>query len=117
MSNSEYLFLALMLTVFILGFLMLLNAIYFQIKYQKRVDQTLDGENYIDGGGIFNASRMMIHAHYCLFQKRAERDGVIKQMSLIPLVVKMHLIFHWLAVIVMCLLAAVAFVVHRTMLS
>ncbi len=117
MSHGEVVFLLLMLSVFVLGFLMLLNAIYFQIRYQRMVDRTLHGENYIDGGGVFNASRMMIYAHYCLFPKRAERDGVVDQMGQIPLVVKVHLIFHWLAVIMVCLLAAVGFVVHRLMLG
>lgn len=88
----------------LLGVIMLINVAYFQIRYQKRVDQLLHGDRYIDGGWIFNSHRMMMYAHYCLFKKRAEKAGLLEKVLTIPTVVKLHLVFHWGAVILLGLI-------------
>lgn len=86
--------------VFILaGFLVILNAIYFQIRYQKKTDQLFHGENYIDGGWLFNSQRMMMYAHFCLFDKRAKRAGVFDQVQKMPPVIRFHLLAHWIMAI------------------
>ncbi|BFM06492.1 hypothetical protein [Halioxenophilus aromaticivorans] len=97
-----------------LGGLEFLHTIYFQVRYQKKVDVLINGDNYIDGGWIFNASRMMMYAHYCLFPKRAERAGVEKAIHQIPVAIKWHLIVHWVAVILVCFLAAIAYLCVRS---
>ncbi len=83
-----------------LGVLVMVNAIYFQILYQKKIDQLIRGDDYIDGGWLFNSTRMMMYAHYCLFNKRAKKAGVEDSIASIPVVVKCHLIFHWSGVII-----------------
>ena len=82
------------------GILVIVNAIYFQVRYQKQVDQLIHGDDYIDGGWLFNSTRMMMYAHYCLFNKRARKAGVEDSVAGIPVIVKWHLIFHWGAVII-----------------
>ena len=92
-----------------LGVLVLLHTIYFQIRYQEKVDKLIHGDNYLDGGWIFNASRMMIYAHYCLFPKRAKRAGVTAAIHRMPSVIRWHLIMHWAVVILVGFLAVFAY--------
>ena len=99
MLNNVDLFIWLCLVFIVIGITVILNAIYFQIRYQKRLDQLLHGDDYIDGGWIFNSQRMMMYAHYCLFEKRARRAGLYDQVQAIPGVIKGHLLLHWVLVI------------------
>ena len=92
-----------------LGLVVFFHTIYFQIRYQKKVDKLINGDNYIDGGWIFNTSRMMIYAHYCLFPKRASRAGVTEAIQNMPAIIRWHLIGHWGVVISACLLAVFAY--------
>ncbi len=86
---------------------MLINVAYFQIRYQKKVDQLLHGDRYIDGGWMYNSHRMMMYAHYCIFKKRAERAGILEKVLAIPAVVKLHLVLHWSVVIALGLILVV----------
>ena len=98
-SNIEFL-----LVVIFFGVLILMagNTIYFQIRFQKKTDQAIHGENYVDGGWLFNANRMMMYAHYCLFSARAKRAGVYEQVTQLPREIKFHLILHWVIVNAIC---------------
>ncbi len=82
------------------GFVAIANVIYFQIRYQKRVDAIVHGERYIDGGWVFNSTRLMMYAHYCLFTGRRQRDGVVEKIKLTPGIIKFHLVLHWFLVVV-----------------
>ena len=99
MLDNVNLFIWLCFVFILIGFTVILNAVYFQIRYQKRVGQLLHGDDYIDGGWIFNSQRMMMYAHYCLFEKRAKRAGLYDQVQAIPGVIKGHLLLHWVLVI------------------
>jgi hypothetical protein len=68
-----------------LGVLVIVNAIYFQVLYQKKVDQLIHGDDYIDGGWLFNSTRMMMYAHYCLFNRRAKKSGLKILLQIFPL--------------------------------
>jgi len=92
---------------FILTIVAILNAVYFQIRYQKKADTIISGDNYIDGGWIFNSTRLMMYAHYCLFPARAERAGVKDRVAKLPSMLKFHLILHWCLVILGSLCMAV----------
>lgn len=112
MSTAEDIYFILGLAFFFLGFLMLSNAIYFQMRYQKKADQLLHGDNYIDGGWVFNSHRMMMYAHYCLFHKRAARDQVLEQVLNMPKAMKFHLILHWGTVTLVGLTLIIGFVIN-----
>lgn len=79
------------------GLASILNAIFFQFKYQKLIDQQFHGDNYIDGGWLFNSTRMLMYAHYCLFPARAQKDRVSHHVDSLSLKIKLHLIFNWIA--------------------
>ncbi len=99
MIGNEDLFLVLCLLFAVIGFTVILNAIYFQVRFQRTVDQLLHGDNYIDGGWIFNSQRMMMYAHYCLFERRARRAGLYDRVQAMPRVLKGHLLLHWVLVL------------------
>jgi len=99
-SSLENFTLIIGFTFAIFGTMAIANVIYFQNRYQKKVDTIIQGDRYIDGGWIFNSTRLMMYAHYCLFPRRARRAGISKQVESIPKVIKLHLILHWFLVIV-----------------
>ena len=99
MSASGFTFVTIAIFL-VCGLLAIVNVIYFQIRYQKKVDAIIHGDNYIDGGWVFNSTRLMMYAHYCLFPGRAEKAGLGKQVSEIPKIIKCHLVLHWVLVLV-----------------
>ncbi len=91
--------------VFVLTWvLMAINAVYFHCRYQKKLDQQIMGDDYIDGGMLYNLTRLMLYAHYCLFSNRAKRAGVDEIIRDLPTKLKAHLIFHWFSVLFGCLI-------------
>lgn len=96
--SEDFFFFAVMVLLAI-GLILLVNVVYFQVMYQRKVDRAIHGDECIDGSWIFNSTRMMVYAHYCLFSARAIKAGVAGKIVTIPFVIKAHLVLHWLLVI------------------
>jgi len=94
-NTLEDIYLVTFLGFLVCSFTSLVNVIYFQLRFQRKVDRIILGSNYIDGGWIFNSTRLMMYAHYCLFPSRAARAGVSNQVRMIPHTIRLHLILHW----------------------
>ncbi len=110
--NEAEFFLLLTFFIFLVcGVAAIVNVIYFQIRYQKKVDTIIQGDRYIDGGWMFNSTRLMMYAHYCLFPRRALRAGISDRVDSIPRVIKFHLVLHWFLVIVTCFLGGVGYLI------
>jgi len=103
-ENASLLFFILFL---LSGLVLVSNAFYFQLRFQERVDRIINGGNYIGGGWLFNASRLMMYAHYSLFPGRAARDGKGEQIKMLSPAIKFHLILHWVSVVAVCLFLAI----------
>lgn len=90
------------------------NALVFHFRYQKELDQSVMKEQYYDGGILMGLNRLMMYGHYCLFPKRAKRDGVDSIFGRLDRRQKFHLKLHWLAIIGTVLIYLGGYIYART---
>ncbi|MDO6423315.1 hypothetical protein [Saccharophagus degradans] len=82
------------------GLFVFTHAIYFYFRYQKTIDKKVMGAKYYKGGMLLSTTKLMMYGHYCLFPNRAKRAGVYDIFSSMPRTIRVHLISHWVLVIV-----------------
>ena len=97
----------LILFAIFLGLLMAINSFYFYLRYQKAIDQAVMKGFYYERGYLLCALEQMMYAHYCLFPKRAKRDGFYEIFSVLEKRPRQHLIFHWFAVLAVFFLGGI----------
>lgn len=81
-----------------------INAVYFHYRFQRELDREIMKSSYYDGGLLMNLNRLMMYGHYCFFPKRAKRDGVYEIFQELDRRQRLHLQFHWIAIILSVLL-------------
>lgn len=91
------------LTVSALGMLGVYVAIgyvfYIRMTFQRAIDEKVMGNKYYDMGFLFSFNKLLMYGHYCLFSKRAKRDGVDVIFKQLPKVQRIHLIILWVLMI------------------
>lgn len=75
------------------------NALYFHFRYQKALDRNVMKEKYYDGGLLMGLNCLMVYGHYCFSPSRAKRDGVLDVFERLDRRQKLHLKFHWVAIV------------------
>lgn len=70
-------------------------------------------DQYYDGGFLMGVNRLMLYGHYCLFRKRARRDGADEVFQNLSAGMKCHIIFHWAAILLGLLLFCIAYFYGR----
>lgn len=80
-------------------FFVILHALYIRVRYQQAIDRAVMGNQYYDMGVFFSFNKLLMCGHYCLFSKRAKRDGVDVIFKQLPKVQRIHLIILWVLMI------------------
>lgn len=109
----EYISLVSFLLAIFLGVLALANSFYFYKRYQPPLDKATMKDLYFEKGYMLCALDQLMYAHYCLFPKRAKRDGFYELFSTLESRPRKHLIFHWFAVVIGIFLACVIGVILK----
>ena len=93
-SLPEFLSFVCGIMMFVMSLLLFINAQLFYRRHYTSVSHAIDGTG-LHLGLLISTQQMMMWGHYCIFSKRAKRDGVDHVFSNLALPVRRHLLFHW----------------------
>ncbi|GAB1262653.1 hypothetical protein NBRC116495_33600 [Aurantivibrio plasticivorans] len=70
-------------------------AIYIYFSFQRKIAKAIEGVEYYSAGLILSIFKLPMYGHYCLFPKRARRDGVDNVFQSLSTPQKVMLTTHW----------------------
>ncbi|PXF64225.1 hypothetical protein [Kangiella spongicola] len=79
----------------LLVFVGIFHAVYFYVRYQRKLDKQFMRDNYYSGGFLFDVSRLSNYAMFILFPGRTKDKKTQSFFKNLEPKIKTHLLFHY----------------------